>query len=129
MQRGEVVAAIIDALKPLDIPVYEWRVIPFQLSELPAIVVMDSEDDTDFGGYETEHSLKIEILLFVAEGEETIGVLRSKLNAMLKRMPEAERNAVLKVQKIDIDLDHGEQIVGRGSIVLNAEYITRRWEI
>ena len=124
-----MVAAIIDALKPLDIPVYEWRVIPFQLSELPAIVVMDSEDDTDFGGYETEHSLKIEILLFVAEGEETIGVLRSKLNAMLKRMPEAERNAVLKVQKIDIDLDHGEQIVGRGSIVLNAEYITRRWEI
>ncbi len=127
--RGQVVQDVIDALAPLDIPVYEWRVAPFQLSELPAIVVMDSEDDTDFGGYETEHSLKIEILLFVAQGEETIGALRSKLNAILGCMPEAERNAVLKVQKIDIDLDHGEQIVGRGSIVLNAEYITRRWEI
>ena len=62
MRRTEIVTSIIEALKPLNIPLYEWRVTPAEFSELPIIVVRDKDDNVEEEASGSEkHSLKVEI--------------------------------------------------------------------
>ena len=63
MRRSEVITSVIDALRALNIPIYEWRVTPAESNELPIIVVRDKEDnvdDVEVSG-NAKHTLKVEI--------------------------------------------------------------------
>jgi len=131
--REDVVNKIVTALTPMGIPVYVWRVVPFQLSprsELPAIVVMDTVDEPeDDLQCEIEHRLNVDIVLFVNAGNDTVTTLRQRLSEMMERLKAAESDYPLQIVSTEIDVDHDEQIVGRGKLALVAKYITRRWEL
>ena len=135
MRRGEIVASIIDALKPLDIPLYEWRVTPAEYSELPIIVIRDKGDviDTSQASFSAKHTLKIEIEYTSANQQLTPKEIRQNIQNILNAIKEANKNApigdYIAPQSIDIDFEHHELIVGRALLELEVIYYSETWSI
>ena len=134
MRRDEIVASIIEALKPLNIPIYEWRVTPAEFSELPIIVVRDKEDNIEEEASEsTKHNLKIEIEYTTAKKDLTAKdvreVLASILNSLKTKEEETPIADYISVKSIEMDFEHHEVIVGRGIIELEVTYYTEKWGI
>jgi len=59
----------------------EWLVTPLSKSDLPAIIVKDTDDDIthDDPSGSSDHSLKIEIEIYAADDRMTAESLRSKV--------------------------------------------------
>ena len=135
MRRGEIVASIIDALKPLDIPLYEWRVTPAEYSELPIIVIRDKGDviDTSQASFSAKHTLKIEIEYTSANQQLTPKEIRQSVQNILSAIKEANKNApigdYIAPQSVDIDFEHHELIVGRALLELEVIYYSETLSI
>ena len=134
MRRSEVIASIIEALKPLNIPIYEWRVTPAEFSELPIIVVRDKEDNVEEEASGSEkHSLKIEIEYTTAKKDLTASDVREVIASILSALKTVNENNSIgdyaSVKSIEIDFEHHEVIVGRGMIELEITYYTEKWGI
>ena len=134
LRRAEIVASIIEALKPLNIPIYEWRVTPAEFSELPIIVVRDKEDniDEETSG-SAKHSLKIEIEYTTAKKDLTAKDIREVIASLLNSLKTKEEETPIadytSIKNIEIDFEHHEVIVGRGMIEIEAIYYTEKWGI
>ncbi|AZV46855.1 hypothetical protein C3L23_06085 [Nautilia sp. PV-1] len=132
MRREEVIQNIVSAVKDIA-STYEWRVTPPEISELPLIIVRDTEDniDSEKRSYSSEHELKIEIEYIEAGKELTVSDLREKLNEILQKIGEneAQISDYLALESVEIDLEQKEFIIGRGMIELKATYLTEKWGI
>jgi len=135
LRRSEVITSIIDALKPLNIPIYEWRVTPAEFNKLPIIVVRDKEDnvdDTEVAG-SAKHTLKVEIEYTTAKKDLSIGdvrkVIASILNSLKTKDEETPIGEYISLKNVEIDFEHHEIIVGRGMIDLEITYYTEKWGI
>ncbi len=133
LRRAEIITSIIEALKPLNIPIYEWRVTPAEFNELPIIVVRDKEDSVDEEASGSEkHSLKVEIEYTTAKKDLTARNVREAISSILSALKTAEDNPIgdyASVKSIEIDFEHHEVIVGRGMIELEITYYTEKWGI
>ena len=132
MRRTEIVTSIIEALKPLNIPLYEWRVTPAEFSELPIIVVRDKDDNVEEEASGSEkHSLKVEIEYTTAKKDLTASDVREVIASILSALKTAESliGDYASVKSIEIDFEHHEIIVGRGMIELEITYYTEKWGI
>ena len=132
MRRAEIVSFIIEALKPLNIPIYEWRVTPAEFSELPIIVVRDKEDNIEEEvSFSEKHGLKMEIEYTTAKKDLTASNVREVVASILSALKTAESpiGDYASVKSIEIDFEHHEIIVGRGIIELEITYYTEKWEI
>ncbi len=134
MRRDEIIASILNALKPLKLPLYEWRVTPAEFNELPLITVRDKEENIDESeeGSSVKHNLKTEIE-YTAAGENLSAkdireAIASILNA-LKQEDKKNKTAwdEIRIKSIEIDFEHYENIIGRGFIELEAAYHTEKW--
>ena len=134
LRRADIVASIIEALKPLNIPIYEWRVTPAEFSELPIIVVRDKEDNIDEEASGSEkHSLKVEIEYTTAKKDLTASDVREVIASILSALKTANEDNPIgdyaSVKSIEIDFEHHEIIVGRGMIEIEITYYTEKWGI
>ena len=134
MRRAEIITSIIEALKPLNIPIYEWRVTPAEFSELPIIVVRDKEDNIDEEASGSEkHSLKVEIEYTTAKKDLTASDVREVIVSILLALKTANEDNPIgdyaSVKSIEIDFEHHEIIVGRGMIEIEITYYTEKWGI
>jgi hypothetical protein len=134
MRRAEIVASIIEALKPLNIPLYEWRVTPAEFNELPIIVVRDKDDNIEEEASGSEkHSLKVEIEYTAAKKDLTAMDVREVIGSILSALKTANETIPIgdyaSVKNIEIDLEHHEIIVGRGMIEIEITYYTEKWGI
>ena len=134
MRRSEIITSIIEALKALNISIYEWRVTPAEFSELPIIVVRDKEDNIDEEASGSEkHSLKVEIEYTTAKKDLTAKDVREVIASILSALKTANENNSIgdyaSVKNIEIDFEHHEVIVGRGTIELEIIYYTEKWGI
>jgi len=134
LRRSEVITSIIEALKSLNIPLYEWRVTPAEFNELPIIVVRDKEDNLDEEASGSEkHSLKVEIEYTTAKKDLTAKDVREAIASILSALKTANEIAPIgdyaRVKNIEIDFEHHEVIVGRGMIELEIIYYTEKWGI
>ena len=133
MRRSEIVASIIDALKPLGIPLYEWRVAPAEYEELPIIVVRDKEDHIDATevSASAKHTLQIEIEYTTAKKDLSAQDIREAAAAIFAAIKKADDETPIAEfivpKSVDIDLEHNEVIVGRGVIDLEVIYYTETW--
>ena len=132
LRREEVIQNIVNAVKDIA-STYEWRVTPPEISELPLIIVRDTEDNINSEkiSYSSEHELKIEIEYIEAGKELTVSELREKLNEILQKIGEneAQISDYLALESVEIDLEQKEFIIGRGMIELKATYYTEKWGI
>ena len=134
LRRSEVITSIIEALKPLNIPFYEWRVTPAEFSELPIIVVRDKDDNIEEEASGSEkHSLKVEIEYTTAKKDLTAKDVREVIASILSALKVANEIVPIgdyaSVKNIEIDFEHHEVIVGRGMIELEIIYYTEKWGI
>ena len=134
MRRAEIITSIIDALKPLNISIYEWRVTPAEFSELPIIVVRDKEDNIEEEASGSEkHNLKVEIEYTTAKKDLTASNVREVVASILSVLKTTNENNPIgdyaSVKSIEIDFEHHEVIVGRGMIELEITYYTEKWGI
>jgi len=134
LRRSEIITSIIEALKALNISIYEWRVTPAEFSELPIIVVRDKEDNIDEEASGSEkHSLKVEIEYTTAKKDLTAKDVREVIASILSALKTANENNSIgdyaSVKNIEIDFEHHEVIVGRGTIELEIIYYTEKWGI
>ena len=134
MRRSEIITSIIEALKALNISIYEWRVTPAEFSELPIIVVRDKEDNIDEEASGSEkHSLKVEIEYTTAKKDLTAKDVREVIASILSALKTVNENNSIgdyaSVKNIEIDFEHYEVIVGRGMIELEIIYYTEKWGI
>jgi len=134
LRRAEIITSIIETLKPLNIPLYEWRVTPAEFNELPIIVVRDKEDSVDEEASGSEkHSLKVEIEYTTAKKDLTASDVREIIASILSALKTAnEDNSIgdyASVKNIEIDFEHHEIIVGRGMIEIEITYYTEKWGI
>jgi len=134
LRRAEIITSIIEALKPLNIPIYEWRVTPAEFSELPIIVVRDKEDNIDEEASGSEkHSLKVEIEYTTAKKDLTASDVREVIASILLALKTANEDNPIgdyaSVKSIEIDFEHHEIIVGRGMIEIEITYYTEKWGI
>jgi len=129
------VASIIDALKPLGIPLYEWRVAPAEYEELPIIVVRDKEDHIDAAeiSASAKHTLQIEIEYTTAKKDLSTQDIReavSSIFAAIKKEDDEKPIAEFIAPKsVDIDLEHNEVIIGRGIMEIEITYYTEIWGV
>jgi tRNA U34 5-carboxymethylaminomethyl modifying GTPase MnmE/TrmE len=134
LRRTDVVNSIIDALKDLNVSVYEWRVTPAEFNELPIIVVRDKDDNIEEeASGSTKHNLKIEIEYTNAKKELTVQDVRENINLLLNSLKTKDEKELIgdytSIKNIEVDLEHNEIIVGRGIIDLEIIYYTEKWEI
>jgi len=134
LKRSEIITSIIKALKPLNIPFYEWRVTPAEFSELPIIVVRDKDDNIEEEASGSEkHSLKVEIEYTTAKKDLTAKDVREVIASILSALKVANEIVPIgdyaSVKNIEIDFEHHEVIVGRGMIELEIIYYTEKWGI
>lgn len=116
--------------------VFEWLTTPLGSGDFPAVVVKDTEDSVDsekISGV-SEHSLKIEILLFVKEGVLTSKALRAKMQDLLfviGKEPEVGEDLgdYISFDGNEIALDQQRDIEGGAKIELTVIYSTSKWEI
>jgi hypothetical protein len=133
LRRSEVITSIIDALRALNIPIYEWRVTPAEFNELPIIVVRDKEDNVDDVevSESAKHTLKVEIEYTTAKKDlstkDVREVISSILNALKTKDEETPIADYTSVKNIEIDFEHHEIIIGRGMIELEVTYYTEKW--
>jgi tRNA G10 N-methylase Trm11 len=88
LRRSEVITSIIDALRALNIPIYEWRVTPAEFNELPIIVVRDKEDnvdDVEVSG-SAKHTLKVEIEYTTAKKDLSTKDVREVISSILNSL-------------------------------------------
>ena len=134
MRREEIVISIIEALKPLNISLYEWRVAPAEFNELPMIVIRDKEDsiNEDASG-SAKHNLKVEIEYTTAKKDLTPKDVREVIASILTALKTKDEESFIadyvSVESIEIDFEHHEVIVGRGMIELEIAYHTEKWGI
>jgi len=94
LKRSEIITSIIKALKPLNIPFYEWRVTPAEFSELPIIVVRDKDDNIEEEASGSEkHSLKVEIEYTTAKKDLTAKDVREVIASILSALKVANEIA------------------------------------
>ena len=135
MRRSEIVSSILDALKPLGVPLYAWRVAPAEYDELPIIVVRDKEDQIDATeiSASAKHVLRIEIEYTTAQQDVSAKEVRQAVAAIFSAIENADATRpiaeFIAPKSVDIDLEHGEVIVGRGMVEIEAVYHTRTWGI
>ena len=134
LRRAEIITSIIEALKPLNIPIYEWRVTPAEFSELPIIVVRDKDDNVEEEASGSEkHSLKVEIEYTTAKKDLTASDVREVIASILSALKTANEDNPIgdyaSVKSIEIDFEHHEIIVGRGMIEIEITYYTEKWGI
>ena len=134
LRRSEVITSIIDALKALNIPIYEWRVTPAEFNELPIIVLRDKEDNVDdieVSG-SAKHTLKVEIEYTTAKKDLSVRDVREVIATILNALKTKDEKAIwdyASVKNIEIDFEHHEIIIGRGMIELEITYYTEKWGI
>ena len=134
MRRSEIITSVTDALKPLNIPIYEWRVTPAEFNELPIIVVRDKEDNLDEeASGSVKHTLKVEIEYTTAKKDLTAKDVREVIASILASLKIKNEETLIadyvEVKNIEIDFEHHEIIVGRGMIELEITYYTEKWGI
>ncbi len=134
LRRADIVASIIEALKPLNIPIYEWRVTPAEFSELPIIVVRDKDDNVEEEASGSEkHSLKVEVEYTTAKKDLSVSdvreVIASILNSLKTKHEKTPIADYTSIKNIEIDFEHHEVIVGRGMIEIEITYYTEKWGI
>ena len=135
MRRSEIVAAIIDALKPLGVPLYEWRVAPAEYEELPIIVVRDKEDHIDATevSASAKHTMQIEIEYTTAKSDLSAQDIRKAVSSIFAAIKQADDEKpiaeFIAPKSVDIDLEHNEVIVGRGIMEIIITYCTEIWRL
>ncbi len=128
-------AAIIDALKPLGVPLYEWRVAPAEYEELPIIVVRDKEDHIDATevSASAKHTMQIEIEYTTAKSDLSAQDIRKAVSSIFAAIKQADDEKpiaeFIAPKSVDIDLEHNEVIVGRGIMEIIITYCTEIWRL
>ncbi len=116
--------------------VFEWLASPLGQEELPAIIVKDTEDNIDSQkvSWSSEHHLKVEILLFVKEGEQTPKALRKKMQDILQVLGKVPEDGVDLGDYISFDgnemlIEQQHEIEGGAKIEITITYNTEKWSI
>jgi len=116
--------------------VFEWLASPLGQEELPAIIVKDTEDNSDSEkvSWSSEHHLKVEILLFVKEGEQTPKALRKKMQDILQvigKEPEVGEDLgdYISFDGNEMLIEQQHEIEGGAKIEITITYNTEKWGI
>jgi len=136
-KREEIISSIKNKLIESELfkTNFEWLVTPFGRNELPAVDIKDTKDEViEEASGSSKHSLSVELTILIAENENTINVLRDKIQEVLTLMKELDESDVtiwdyIEFIENEIDIEHEETIVGLAKIELKIVYYTSKWEI
>jgi len=138
MRRQIIIDNLKNRLKTIEWKpnLFEWLVSPLSPSDLPAIILKDTDDqvDSEQASGSSSHSLKIEILLFVSDEALTPKSLREKILDVLvvigKESAEGEDlGDYISFDSVEIDFEHQDQMVGMAQIEVTIKYYTEKWSI
>jgi len=115
---------------------FEWLVTPLGKQDLPALTLKDTDDDIvhDDASGSSDHSLKIEIEIYVSDENLTAQSLRSKVLDVLQIIGAPEEDGEYlgdyrSVTGMQMQIEQNESIVGAARIELSVKYYTQIWEM
>ncbi len=116
--------------------VFEWLVTPLGNGDFPAIIIKDTEDnvDSEKTSDASEHNLKVEILLFVKEGNLTPAALRVKMQnilAVIGKEPEVGEDLgdYISFDGSELLIEQQHEVEGGVKIDITITYYTEKWSI
>lgn len=125
MTRQDVVDAVKAAIRGLGVPAFEW-VAHFEPSDLPAVVMRDTDAETTDVMVATQHALTVEVDCYTSSGPTTIDDCRALMGQVASALAGVQgwsmRGSSLSVQ-------HEQDAIARGTVTGVVRYSSSRGQV